>query len=344
MTRSDVRPGPAVLDGSARPRGQHVVRHVLSEAESHRLRDVASAAAEEYWHPEAAEFLADVHVIAQELPEGLRRAVNRARLDERAQAVVVAGNPLQESLLGATPRHWRDEDTVEALLAGFVLMLEGALLGDAIGWSTQQDGRIVTDVLPIHGMEESLVSSSSHKELTWHTEDAFSPHRADYVGLLCLRSGEPTPTTLSYVDATVLPEDVRAVLAEPRFVFAADHSHDMSLSTTGTGVTQAPVLGGPVDAPVLRIDRDFTSVAAEDDEEAKRALDHLVAHLDANLYDVLLGPGELGFIDNRNAVHGRRPFTPRYDGNDRWLKRVNLAVDLRRTRPGRVAPDTRVIG
>jgi hypothetical protein len=49
-------------------------------------------------------------------------------------------------------------------------------------------------------------------------------------------------------------------------------------------------------------------------------------------------------VDNRNVVHGRRPFRAGFDGSDRWLKRVNVVRDLRRTRPGRIDGATRVIG
>jgi hypothetical protein len=43
-----------------------------------------------------------------------------------------------------------------------------------------------------------------------------------------------------------------------------------------------------------------------------------------------LRPGQLLLIDNDVAVHGRAPFTARYDGTDRWLKRVNIRL------PGRL--------
>jgi alpha-ketoglutarate-dependent taurine dioxygenase len=33
-------------------------------------------------------------------------------------------------------------------------------------------------------------------------------------------------------------------------------------------------------------------------------------------------------LDNRKTVHGRKPFTPRYDGRDRWFQRVYLQRDL----------------
>ena len=33
-------------------------------------------------------------------------------------------------------------------------------------------------------------------------------------------------------------------------------------------------------------------------------------------------------VDNNTAVHGRTPFTPRFDGTDRWLQRTFVVADL----------------
>ena len=38
--------------------------------------------------------------------------------------------------------------------------------------------------------------------------------------------------------------------------------------------------------------------------------------------------GDLLIIDNTVAVHGRSPFTPRFDGTDRWLQRTFVVSDL----------------
>jgi L-asparagine oxygenase len=34
-----------------------------------------------------------------------------------------------------------------------------------------------------------------------------------------------------------------------------------------------------------------------------------------------LQPGEIILVDNNRAIHGRSPFFPKYDGNDRFLVR-----------------------
>jgi L-asparagine oxygenase len=40
-----------------------------------------------------------------------------------------------------------------------------------------------------------------------------------------------------------------------------------------------------------------------------------------------LKQGEILFVDNRIAVHGRSPFTPNYDGKDRFLIRCFATFD-----------------
>ena len=80
-----------------------------------------------------------------------------------------------------------------------------------------------------------------------------------------------------------------------------------------------------------------------DDEEAQAALDSLVKSIDENLTDLVIQPGDVLFIDNYRTVHGRRPFAARYDGQDRWLKRINIARDLRKSRSSRQFSWSRVI-
>ncbi len=43
---------------------------------------------------------------------------------------------------------------------------------------------------------------------------------------------------------------------------------------------------------------------------------------------VVLEPGDLLVVDNNVAVHGRSPFSARFDGTDRWLQRAFVVTDL----------------
>lgn len=313
----------------------------LTQHEALRAYELAKACAADYGRVDHPDFLVDVAVAAHDLPKSVRAAVRAARLDERKHALIFTGNLIAEADLGPTPLSWDLADTDASRIYGFLLMIYGALIGDAIGWATQQDGRIITDVVPTPGQERSLVSASSHAELGWHTEDAFSPARADYVGLLCLRNPYAVPTTVAHLVPGELSEQSLEVLREPRFAVYPDTSH--TIAGLDLQSPLAPLVFGHPDAPVLRVDRDFVHAPAGDDEAAA-ALAELTAHLDSHVYDLTLDQGDMCFLDNRNVAHGRRPFRPRYDGRDRWLKRINLVEDLRRTRPWRSDTATRVIG
>ncbi|MCV7075333.1 guanitoxin biosynthesis L-enduracididine beta-hydroxylase GntD [Mycobacterium szulgai] len=331
-----------------------LVTYALDRDEAVALRNLSHECVQQYGSAENQRLHADAPVIAAELPRALRAAANNARCSDRLHAFVVS-NVVINPELESTPTHWAKAQTDGSSSESVALVLIASLLGDTIGWQTQQDGRLVTDVLPIKGLEDSLVSSSSLTELGWHTEDAFSPYRADYVGLLCLRRPSRVATTVSGVDPSRIPSDIREILHEQRFIIRPDSSHTRQFNVSHyrdssfgqlQNIYQEPprvaILSGPADCPVLRIDRDFTE-AQPGDVVAEMALEWIIDHLDCRLYDLPLDPGEAVFLNNNNVVHGRRPFQPRFDGTDRWLKRVNIVTDLRRTRNGRLDNVSRVI-
>ncbi|WP_244967063.1 TauD/TfdA family dioxygenase [Streptomyces cacaoi] len=264
---------------------------------------------------------------APRLPLRLREFLAGARSGE-SDITVVSGVPLDPEL-AATPTGW---EAAAKSGAGrreeIALLLCGAAMGDPFGWESQQEGRIVHDICPAPGMESSLTSASSEKTLSLHTEDVFHPCRADYVALLCLRNPDGVGTTMASVDAVELPPEVRVALAEPGFRFFPDDSH--SAPVPGEEPSEHPherVLFGPEQAPYLRFDVDFMTATGPEAAAAMDAADKLLRTSGGR---VVLRPGDLVFIDNYKVVHGRDPFTPRYDGADRWLKRVNLLRDVRR--------------
>ena len=65
----------------------------------------------------------------------------------------------------------------------------------------------------------------------------------------------------------------------------------------------------------------------------RRAYARLTAELARVCRAPALAPGEILLVDNDVAVHGRVPFRARYDGTDRWLKRVNIRLPERRRHP-----------
>ncbi|HEV2148427.1 MAG TPA: guanitoxin biosynthesis L-enduracididine beta-hydroxylase GntD [Longimicrobiaceae bacterium] len=339
---------------------------VLSGDEIEAIRSLLGEVAGRYGSPEDPEFLRQADVFAHELPRRVRAALREFRLTEpKGALLVVSGYPVDQEKVGPTPKHWREKDpanrtTEEEML----LVLLGSLLGDVIGWSTQQDGRIVHDIFPIQGHEHEQLGSGSEELLTWHTEDAFHPYRGDYLGLMCLRNPDGVPTTFASLERVLLtPEQVR-VLSEPHFTIRPDESHlaknrgkqngrspeeEALLQRAYARIEQmwssperVAIFSGGGDSPYLRLDPYFMD-PVRDNHDAQAALDELIRQVDSVIEDQVLGPGDFIFVDNYKAVHGRKPFRARYDGTDRWLKRVNITRDLRKSRDVRLTPDSRVI-
>jgi L-asparagine oxygenase len=68
---------------------------------------------------------------------------------------------------------------------------------------------------------------------------------------------------------------------------------------------------------------------------AQQALDTLKTALTRVIVGWTLLPGDMIIVDNRAAAHARTGFTPRHDGEDRWLQRLFTIQDFRRTRASR---------
>lgn len=336
-------------------------RLVLTEDEVAHIQGQLAELAACYDSVENPRFhqLATLH--AHELPRRVREAMIDFRANEPASALfIVSGYPIDGEKIGHTPKHWETErDGGRAREEAMLLVLLGSLLGDCIGWSTQQDGRLVHDIFPIKGNEQEQLGTGSETVLWWHVEDAFHPHRGDYLGMLCLRNPDCVPTTFAAMaDLDLDPAHV-AHLFEPHYSIRPDESHlkknkksdravdgDLAaayerIEKMNSQAEKIAVLFGDPRAPYIRLDPYFMEPA--EDPEARQAFDTLVKAVDEKLGDLVLETGDYCFIDNFQGVHGRRPFKARYDGQDRWMKRINIARDLRKSRPSRAHAQSRLI-
>jgi Fe(II)/alpha-ketoglutarate-dependent arginine beta-hydroxylase len=314
-----------------------VHRLALTEEELGEIRLLVREVASRHSSVEGADFLDSVSTYAHEMPRRLRVFLNTFRLTEPSGVCLISGYPVDDAKVGKTPPHWRKKtDGPYTMEVEVFLNLCGALLGDAIAWSHQRDGLICQDLVPIEGHANKMIGSGSELELVWHTEDASYSYRGDYIGLMCLRNPDAVPTTFALIDEVRLDLDQVEVLFEPRFVFRPDPSHP-----TDSEGEKASVLFGDPRFPYVRFDP--YCMDRPETEEARSAMDYLTRAIDEKLTGVALLPGECLFIDNYKAVHGRSSFKARFDGTDRWLKRINVARDLRKSRAVRKAPASRVI-
>ncbi len=328
------------------------------------LTPLLAGLAKEYDTIEDAELIRRAPVLTRQLPVHLVEFLADYRLSEPSALCMISGLDVDEPQLGDTPEHWRNSQlNSPAFPQEIFFLLCGSVLGDVFGWATQQDGRIMHDVLPIKGHEHYEIGSNSLQHLSWHTEDAFHPCRGDYVALMCLKNPDLVETVVcDAADIDWAGLDVDA-LFEPEFTQMPDNSHRPENASESTGDATIDRLRArsfaliqswndePVKRPVLFGDRADPYLALDPyhmkttgwSERSLRAFQGLCDEIEARMRSVSLRPGDCVFIDNFRAVHGRKSFRARYDGSDRWLKRLNITRNLRGSRAWRPAPDNRII-
>lgn len=335
---------------------------ILSDADVRSIQGLLADLGRQFVSVMDSEFLKRTGALSSELPRSVRNFVNEFRFSEPAEgAVIISGYPVDDSRIGRTPEHWRRDSEISPTLAeDMLLILYGSLLGDVFCWATEQGGHIIQEVVPIKSHRLSQMSTGSEQQIWWHTEDAFHPYTSDFVGLMCLRNPEKVATTFACVDQLQLDPEIVEILFESRFIIRPVESHqekysrdvqenelaDSHLFQRIRDMNRSPekisVFYGHPLRPYVRIDPYFMDFP-QDDPQGRQALEALIKTTEENLEEFVLEPGDCCLIDNYKAVHGRKPFAAKYDGNDRWLKRVNITRDLRKSRNSRAHANSRVI-
>lgn len=271
------------------------------------------------------------------IPQSLRAALKELRDSPTLCALHLSGVRVDPDRCGPTPLSWQEAlDDRRQELEEAQLALLASCLGGAFAWPTIQRGRMVQNLVPV---ESDRREQSGHGSvaLQWHTEDGFHQNRCRYLALLGVRNPDRVPTTLGTVHDVRLTDEHRSVLRERRFLIRPDLEHLRQLAEFDPGSdtlrraremyeNPEPValLFGSPEAPCLRIDAPYTTALPGDDQAAE-ALAAIVDELDRAQRDVVVGEGDVLIVDNYRAVHGRRAYRPRFDGTDRWLKRMSVA-------------------
>lgn len=205
-------------------------------------------------------------------------------------------------------------------------------ISELVAYEAEGHGRLFQDIVPNASMSTAQTSLGSQTELEIHTEQAFSNLRPDFLSLACLR-GDPEAFTyilpVQVLIAHLTPEE-QALLREPLWTTGVDLSFKLHGKEFLEGEVRGPmpILDGPMDDPHLRFDQDLMrGLTADADQMIKKIVEIYYAHRLRHC----LSPGEIMIVDNRRAVHGRSPFSPRYDGNDRFLIRCFSKIDYEST-------------
>lgn len=275
--------------------------------------------------------------------EGLRSVLESARFSKATECLparIMDGlNELRQGLsglrvvllrglpVGAIPgtpvRYGGDELGLH--VTALIVALVAAQFGGLIGYEDEKSGALIQDVYPVReDYDKPLNSGASLFGL--HTEQVHHPVRPDYLGLFCIRGDRDgraatilAPATLAYLR---LDQKLRDTLGTN--LFQSTYPLSFTRGIPGPRPETAPhCVAYRESGEIVAIRYNIHNTHGLS-REAQTALEGLDAMAGALKIAVPIDTGDLILIDNRHIAHGRTPFHPRYDGQDRWLRRFYM--------------------
>lgn len=220
-----------------------------------------------------------------------------------------------------TPKHWRDD--CHSNYDDLFLKLSRHV-GDVFGYSDLQNGKLVQEIFPIFkDRNKQLGSGSVYLEL--HTEDPALPYRADVLGFLCVRNDGKVPNLLSCPDFSAVDATLKHRLTETRYTILSDRPSTIEYKPMAleTAVLQkSPTEGYSFIYDPVYVD--FSKMSQCEELDFK----DFIKLVESATFDLSMNEAQVLFINNYKCAHGRPQFTPKYDGTDRWLKRVQISKDI----------------
>jgi len=207
-----------------------------------------------------------------------------------------------------------------------------SIIADPLAYEAECNGSLFQDVVPISETERIQTSTSSKTELEIHTEQAFSPLKPDILSLACIR-GDPNALThiltLNTIFEYISLDDLE-LLFRPLWLIGVDYSFKKNKEVFLAGNIRGPmsILSGSILDPKLVFDQDLMTGLTD---KAKYMMEKIIKIYYEHRYSYNLQKGEIIFIDNNRAVHGRSSFSPKYDKNDRFLIRCFGVFDIEKS-------------
>jgi L-asparagine oxygenase len=280
--------------------------------------------------------LAVLHAVFARLPvEQLQQILDFGRHVATPGVALVRNLPVDPSLPptpvdGLPSRHKR------TFVAEGVLLGLSQLLAEPVGFTTEKDGRLVHDVVPVLAGAATQTNQSSHVFLSFHNDTVHDPAgrydvpNPDFLVLNCLRQDVAGEAVTYYADARdiagSLPPGVAEILRQPLFQLNAPGSYVRDVAGGAEVLSDpVPVLSGPLAAPEVVVSANGVIALTPD---ASQALADLQRACRQVAHQVLLTPGTALLINNRKGLHARSEFFARHDGHDRWLQRTYLRRSL----------------
>ena len=280
-------------------------------------------------------FCHQAKLLSQKLPPHLKNILSRFSNSGSSTGFLLIKN-IQVENLPLTPddnNHKIGEQTVLSHIQAIIL----SYFSELIAYEAEGYGRLFQDVVPIKSMSTYQTSLGSNTELEIHTEQAFSKLRPDFLSLACLRGDTQALTYILPVQNILenISEEEKLLLREPLWNTGVDLSFKLHGKEFIDGDIRGPlpILNGNETDLHLIFDQDLMKGTCEKSTiMIQKIIDIYYKH---RLFHNLTS-GDIIILDNQRAVHGRSPFFPKFDGNDRFLIRCFSTLDYNKSSYARI--------
>ncbi|HEY7420118.1 MAG TPA: TauD/TfdA family dioxygenase [Ktedonobacteraceae bacterium] len=303
----------------------------LTEEEHSRLRTAFEDLPSINVHAWEDELITEVELRSKYIPDHLAKLLIQFRKHSNDEGMLLIRNLPIDHYLPPTPDGGGVSLEKTSYISEYTLLAIMLHLGEPIAYEDEKNGMLIQNICPVRGKEEAQENTGS-TYLEFHTEDAFHPYRPDFIGLLCLKPDHERIAATAAASIrralSMLPGKTQELLRQPlyRIRLSSSFTSDTVFSQ------QLPVLWGDVLEPNISVD--FYGMEALT-FPAQLALKTLEEALLKVTISHRLVTGDLMIVDNRVAAHARTAFPPRYDGQDRWIQRLFVVHDFRRSRASR---------
>ena len=302
---------------------------VLNDAENEKLKEIAG----QFLYNPAEEpdlFCQEAKELSKLLPQNIKQQLHKFAKNGNKNGFLLLKNvPLNEfRITPETNKLYVGEQTLLAKIQSLIL----SFMGDIIAYEAEGEGHLVQDIVPVKNMENNQTSIGSTIELEVHTEQAFSRLKPDILSLGCLRGDPNAITYILPVDRIVdnLESEELEVLFHPLWKTKVDLSFKLNGHEFIDGEVRGPlsILNGSCFDPTLVFDQDLMFGTTE---YAENMITKIINIYYNHRINYNLQPGDIMLVDNNRAIHGRSPFFPKYDGNDRFIVRSFGTFDYKKS-------------
>ena len=194
------------------------------------------------------------------------------------------------------------------------------IFGKVEGFDVQHNGQNIQDIIPNYDDQYKQTYGSSRTILEMHTELAFLENPPDYILLYCVRPDHDNIAETYLYDSfyalKFMSPNEKNILSMKKFKFGVDQG-----ATNADKIQQFPCF--PIINEnhniLLRYDIDLCEATCEESYKAIKKFDKILKRF---YFSIKMQENQILIINNKRIIHSRSPFFPRFDGNDRWLKRA----------------------